>query len=70
MMYFTGCAQGISYCFLDIFSTRSYAALRAADLDWIARPGYNSVFLYFYNSVFLYFYISIFLYFYISKGKT
>ena len=42
---------------------RSYAALRAADLDWIVGPGYSSVFLYFYNSVFLYFYISLFLYF-------
>ena len=25
-----------------IISTRSYAALRAADLDWIVGPGYNS----------------------------
>ena len=24
------------------FPTRSYAALRAADLDWIIRPGYSS----------------------------
>ena len=26
----------------DIIYTRSYAALRAADLDWIVRPGYSS----------------------------
>ena len=25
-----------------IIITRSYAALRAADLDWIVGPGYNS----------------------------
>ena len=25
-----------------IMDTRSYAALRAADLNWIVRPGYNS----------------------------
>ena len=24
----------------SIITTRSYAALRAADLDWIVRPGY------------------------------
>ena len=24
------------------FNTRSYATLRAADLDWIAGPGYSS----------------------------
>ena len=27
---------------LIIIITRSYAALRAADLDWIVRPGYSS----------------------------
>ena len=27
---------------LIIIYTRSYAALRAADLDWIVGPGYNS----------------------------
>ena len=27
---------------MEIFNgTRSYAALRAADLDWIVRPGYS-----------------------------
>ena len=26
---------------LSFFNTRSYAALRAADLDWIVRPGYS-----------------------------
>ena len=26
---------------LRIFITRSYAALRAVDLDWIVRPGYS-----------------------------
>ena len=26
---------------LDFVQTRSYAALRAADLDWIVRPGYS-----------------------------
>ena len=26
---------------LDILYTRSYAALRAADLDWIVGPGYS-----------------------------
>ena len=25
----------------EITSTRSYAALRAADLDWIVGPGYS-----------------------------
>ena len=28
--------------FASICNTRSYAALRVADLDWIVRPGYNS----------------------------
>ena len=27
--------------FLTVFITRSYAALRAADLDWIVWPGYS-----------------------------
>ena len=27
--------------FLDFVQTRSYAALRAADLDWIVGPGYS-----------------------------
>ena len=27
--------------FIIIITTRSYAALRAADLDWIIRPGYS-----------------------------
>ena len=31
----------ISLC-LIVFCTRSYAALRAADLDWIIGPGYSS----------------------------
>ena len=26
---------------VGIIGTRSYAALRAADLDWIVGPGYN-----------------------------
>ena len=30
----------ISLC-LIVFCTRSYAALRAADLDWIVGPGYS-----------------------------
>ena len=30
------------YRFLKLFTTRSYAALRAADLDWIIGPGYSS----------------------------
>ena len=30
-------------CDIDLFTfTRSYAALRAADLDWIVGPGYSS----------------------------
>ena len=28
-------------CYHIIYFTRSYAALRAADLDWIVRPGYS-----------------------------
>ena len=28
--------------FVSLYFTRSYAALRAADLDWIIRPGYSS----------------------------
>ena len=28
--------------YLFIYITRSYAALRAADLDWIVGPGYSS----------------------------
>ena len=27
--------------FLKVYLTRSYAALRAADLDWIIGPGYS-----------------------------
>ena len=27
------------------FQTRSYAALRAADLDWIVGPGYSSFYI-------------------------
>ena len=30
-----------SYLLLFFLETRSYAALRAADLDWIAGPGYS-----------------------------
>ena len=33
---------GILYCCFQLFEyTRSYAALRAADLDWIVGPGYS-----------------------------
>ena len=31
-----------SASFMSFSYTRSYAALRAADLDWIVGPGYNS----------------------------
>ena len=31
-----------SHCFGVFSDTRSYAALRAADLDWIIGPGYSS----------------------------
>ena len=30
-------------CHGPFFLTRSYAALWAADLDWMVRPGYSSV---------------------------
>ena len=47
---FGGCVEGdiprlcIAYgclCFVFFVWTRSYAALRAADLDWIVGPGYS-----------------------------
>ena len=31
----------IIVAFVIIINTRSYAALRAADLDWIVGPGYS-----------------------------
>ena len=31
----------VVYCLKVFKYTRSYAALRAADLDWIVRPGYS-----------------------------
>ena len=33
--------EGDAWNFRLSFLTRSYAALRAADLDWIVRPGYS-----------------------------
>ena len=33
---------GIDHVLCPFVDTRSYAALRAADLDWIIGPGYSS----------------------------
>ena len=39
---FTRCLLRILWLRGLLVRTRSYAALRAADLDWIVRPGYSS----------------------------
>ena len=39
LIFFNICA--FNFCVLNIFNTRSYAALRAADLKWIVGPGYS-----------------------------
>ena len=39
---FIACIVIITNFVILFITTRSYAALRAADLDWIVRPGYGS----------------------------